>query len=298
MSRLACPSFFALLILTSTGCVVLGPLSPLRPLERSLVFQRQTAGVVRVPLSENVIEARFMADDGTHLHGLFFDHPQPRAVVLFCHGNTGTVVEWSEEVQLLRDRHGLAVLVFDYRGYGLSNGTPSEQGILRDARAARKWLAEQKEVHESDIVLMGRSLGGAVAVDLAAEENARGLVLQSTFSSLPDVAAHHMPWLAPQWNMTQRLHSAKKVGRYRGPLLQSHGDADRTIPLASARKLFEAAHEPKEFVVIAGANHNDPQSDEYHRTLDQFIGSLPPVRIVDQGANRVPRETGQSRGLR
>ena len=178
---------------------------------------------------------------------------------------------------MLREQHHVAVLLFDYRGYGRSEGTPDEQGILRDARAARCWLAERTEVAESDIVLMGRSLGGAVAVDLAAEDGARGLVLASTFSSLPDVAAHHVPWLLPRWNMTQRFNSAEKIARYKGPLLQAHGDADRLVPIQSARKLYEAANEPKQFLVIPGADHNDPQNEEFRERLDRFFDQLPPA---------------------
>src|SRR5439155_9610288 len=110
--------------------------------------------------------------------------------------------------------------VFDYRGYGKSEGVPTEEGLLRDAQAARRWLAQRTGVRESQMVLMGRSLGGAVAVHLAAEGGARGLILESTFSSLPDVAAEHLPWLLPYWMMTQRFDSAEKIKRYQGPLLQ------------------------------------------------------------------------------
>ena len=209
------------------------------------------------------------------MHGWYLGHPKPRAVALFCHGNAGNIVSRGESLWILNQRHGLAVMAFDYRGYGKSEGKPSERGILQDARAARAWLAARAGVAEADTVLMGRSLGGAVAVDLAARDGARGLVLASTFSSLPDAAAHHVPWALPGLHMTQRLNSAKKIQDYPGPLLQSHGDADELIPIELGRKLFDAAPGPKQFFVLPGAGHNDPQTEEYRRAFDDFIASLP-----------------------
>jgi hypothetical protein len=125
------------------------------------------------------------------------------------------------------------------------------------------------------MVLMGESLGGAVAVQLAAESAPRGLILQSTFSSLKDVAAVHFPglsWLVP----ADKLDSAAQIARYRGPLLQSHGTADETIPPSSGRILFDAANEPKEFVEVPGAGHNDWLTQRYLARLDQFLAQLPP----------------------
>lgn len=265
----------ALLGFHACGCAALGPLSPLRPLELGLAFSPSDEKPLPDP---DAVDASFTADDGVKLHGLCFDHPDPRAVALFCHGNAGSVAMWGVVGRQLRDHHQMTVLVFDYRGYGKSQGTPTEDGILRDGRAARKWLADHADVNSSDILLIGRSLGGAVAVDLAADGGARGLVLESTFSSLPDVAATHAPWLMPHLNMTQRLNSKSKIASYRGPLLQCHGDADRLIPIALAQKLHAAASEPKRFVVIPGAGHNDEPSKAFDEALDQFIQNLPPIK--------------------
>ena len=138
---------------------------------------------------------------------------------------------------------------------------------------------------------MGRSLGGAVAVDLAADGGARALVLASTFTSLPDVGSHHMPWMLPHLIMTQRMNSLKKIKNYHGPLLQSHGDADRVIPIELGRKLFDAAPGPKRFIVMPGADHNEPQSEEYRRALDEFIASLPPQPTSLRGKLRDKRVT-------
>lgn len=264
------------LLLLPAGCASLGPLSPLVPVERALVYH-PSPFPESAALPENLPfeEAWFEAEDGTRLHGWYLDHPEPRAVALFCHGNAGNIVSRGESLKILNERHGLAVMTFDYRGYGKSEGKPNERGILQDARAARAWLASRAGVKETDIVVMGRSLGGAVAVDLAAKDGARGLVLASTFSSLPDAAAHHFPWILPSLNMTQRLNSAAKIGNYEGPLLQSHGDNDQLIPIKLGRKLFDAAGGPKQFVVLPGGGHNDPQTEEYRRVFDEFIASLP-----------------------
>lgn len=215
----------------------------------------------------------FNAADGTRLHGWYCPADEARAVVLFAHGNAGNVSHRASLLRTLQNDLRLTVLIFDYRGYGRSEGAPSVEGVLQDGRAARAVLARRADVPEAQVVLMGRSLGGAVVVQLAAEMAPRGLILQSTFSSLKDVAAHHYPALA--WLVSaDKLNSTAKIVRYKGPLLQSHGDADRTIPHALGRKLFEAAREPKRFVTIPGGDHNDPQTAEYYRQLNRFIGSL------------------------
>jgi hypothetical protein len=145
---------------------------------------------------------------------------------------------------------------------------------LSDARAARAWLANRARVAESQIVLVGESLGTGVAVDLAAVDGARGLVLISAFTSLPDAAASHYPWLPVRLLMRNRLNSLAKIGDYHGPLLSVHGDADTIVPFALGRRLFEAANEPKRLVVAHGSDHNDPPTAEFYEAVDQFLGSL------------------------
>jgi fermentation-respiration switch protein FrsA (DUF1100 family) len=164
-------------------------------------------------------------------------------------------------------------------------GTPDERGLVQDARAARRWLAQRTGVEERDIVLMGRSLGGGVVVDLAAEDGARGLVLSSTFTSLPDVGKHHLPLLPIGLLMSNRFNSLKKIATYPGPLLQSHGDADEIIPFELGRQLHEAALGPKRMVVIPGGRHDDLQTEQWQNALDEFIDSLHPV--VTTGAARL-----------
>ncbi len=219
-------------------------------------------------------DAQFQAADGVRLHGWFLPHDRPLATILFCHGNGGNITDRADLAQSLHDWSGASVLIFDYRGYGRSAGKPSEQGILADARAARTWLSLRAGVPEKEIVVMGESLGGAVAVDLAARDGAQALVLQSTFSSLADVAAYHLPWLPVRMLLHTRLDSASKIGQYHGPLLQCHSEADTIVPFRFGRKLFAAANEPKRFIIFHDLQHNDFLPPSYFVALKTFLEKL------------------------
>ncbi len=218
--------------------------------------------------------AEFQSADGTRLHGWYVEHEDPCAVILFCHGNGANITNRADVLRILHDLVGASVLIFDYRGYGRSEGKPDEPGVLADARAARAWLARREEIAETDIVLLGRSLGGAVAVDLAVGDGARGLILESTFSSIPDVAADIYPWLPVRWLVRTRLEVAGKIGGYRGPLLQSHGEADTIIPFEHGRRVYAAANKPKEFVPLPGQGHNEPLPSSYYEKMAEFLQGL------------------------
>lgn len=270
------------LILATSGCRVLGPLSPLRPVEQLLVYPQTIAPR---PGQNDQVQGRQVwieTDNRQLLDARYFPHPYPQAVVLYCHGNVGTVDKWSILAERLSRLHRISILVFDYRGFGRSAGFANERGILRDAEAARTWLAKENGIRPSDVVLIGRSLGGAVAVDLAANGGARGLILESTFPSLPEVAELHAAWLLPSWNMTQRLNSVEKIKQYSGPLLQSHGEADHLIPLALGKELFAAAPGPKKFIVVPDSNHNDDHIRDCAAEREFFLRNLPPVYANQQ----------------
>ncbi|HZN33833.1 MAG TPA: alpha/beta hydrolase [Pirellulaceae bacterium] len=269
---------FCLLALLAPGCAMLGRYSPTAGLEQRGIFQpsKYPAGDWN-PTAVLVQDANFTAEDGTRLHGWYVRHPQPRGQALLLHGNAGNVTLLAETLRVLNRRHNLAVLALDYRGYGRSEGTPTEQGLYQDARAARRWLAHTENVAESDIILMGFSLGGAVAIDLAAKDGARGLILANSFTSLPDVAQHHWPWLPMKLVVSTQMNSLEKIKQYRGPLLLSHGDADEVVPYQQGVELFAAAPGPKRLITATGAKHNDPQPEEYRVAFDQFLGELPPL---------------------
>jgi uncharacterized protein len=242
--------------------------------EESLVFFPARQALARWDLP-GVERAHFAAADGTKLHGWFFMHPEPRAVVLFACGNAGNISYRAERFLEFCRRQRVALMAFDYRGYGLSEGKPNEAGVLLDARAARKWLADRAGIAEHEIVLIGESLGGGVMVDLASRDGARGLIVERTFTSLPDVAAAHFPLVPVRLLMRNRLDSISKITDYRGPFLSCHGDTDEVIPYELGRKLFDAANEPKRFVSLIGVAHNDPLPAEWDDAVDAFLATLP-----------------------
>ena len=217
----------------------------------------------------------FESSDGTRLHGWFLPCDEPTALVLYCHGNGDIVADSSWALDQLRQEAEVAVFVFDYRGYGRSEGRPHEAGVMADGDAALAWLCNRADVAPDRVVLMGRSLGGAVAVQLAARHGARGLVLERTFTSLPEVAAQVFPWLPVRTLMRNRYDSLSCIGQYEGPLLQSHGSADELVPFRLGRQLFQAAgSRPKEFVEMPDCHHNSPDSREYRHALQEFLASL------------------------
>lgn len=220
-------------------------------------------------------EAEFTAADGTKLHGWYAAVENPTAVILFCHGNAGNITHRADLLYEMQTSIGASILAFDYRGYGKSEGSPDEAGLKQDARSARAWLAQRAGVSEQRVVLMGESLGGAVAVDLAAKDGARGLVLEDTFTSLPDMAGYHYPWLPARWLMRGRFDSLELIKKYHGPLLMSHGTSDTIVPHHYAEKLFAVANEPKQLVWDTGADHNDPRSAAFYAALQSFLEQLP-----------------------
>ena len=240
--------------------------------ETSLIFfpSKYPQGVWK-PFGIDFEEVDFKSADGTKLHGWYLPHENPSYVILFCHGNAGNITNRAMPAKRLHDELNASVFVFDYRGYGKSEGRPNEHGVLADARAARSYLAKREGIKPEEIVLLGRSLGGAVAVDLAAKDGAKALLLQSTFTSVPDVAAFHYPWLPIRWLLRTRLNSLQKIRSYEGPVFQSHGNADTIVPYELGKQLHDAAPGKKEFMTLQGYDHNASQNDEYYEALRVFL---------------------------
>lgn len=222
---------------------------------------------VGIPLEE----VDFHSVDGTKLHGWYLGHEKPRMVILFCHGNAGNITNRAIPASRLHDELDASVFVFDYRGYGKSEGRPTERGVLADARAARDYLAKREGIDPDQVVLLGRSLGGAVAVDLAAKDGAKALILQSTFTSIPDVAAFHYPWAPVRWLLRTRLDSISKIHNYPGPVFVSHGNADTIVPFELGKRLYDAVPGEKEFMTLEDLDHNDSQPNAYYEVLRQFL---------------------------
>lgn len=268
----------ALASLANLGCVVGSP--PLRMLEHRLMFHPQVLPE-NAPVAKGVESVWFTASDGVKLHGIYASPSshEPRAYLLHCHGNGGNVDLLSSRMRQMADKFQVGVFCFDYRGYGRSPGKPNEVNILADARAARRWLAERGGIQEFDVILMGMSLGGGVAVDLAGNDGCCGLILENTFTSLPDVANHHSGMLQVGSLMQAKLPSVETIARYQGPLLQRHGDADLTIPFEQGIALFAAAPGPKQFIDHKRGGHNDLPNEEFESAMNNFI-----TRLVDERA--------------
>lgn len=265
MTRLMLPPLALCLL---AGCAALNPLGPL---EQRLVYQPSPLDVVPPEVDFESVE--ISVPGGSEIHGVLLEHAQATGVLLYCHGNAGNIVHRLPRLRQLRSEHRLTVLGFDYRGYGKSAGRPTESGLYDDARAARAWLAARTGQSEDQIIVMGRSLGGGVAVELAARDGARGLILENTFTSIPDVGKSMMSWL-PTSVVSQRFDSVGKITDYRGPLLQTHGVRDQVVPYRLGHALHQQANQPKVFVQANGG-HNDAPSAEYAEQLGRFLAALP-----------------------
>jgi fermentation-respiration switch protein FrsA (DUF1100 family) len=197
--------------------------------------------------------------DGVQLDAWFIPAPAPRGVVLYCHGNGGNISHRLEIIELL-NRVGLSVFIFDYRGYGRSQGSPSEQGTYDDAEAAWQYLSTTRGIDPAHIVLWGESLGGAIASQLTAQLASTSippavLVLQSTFTHINDVGAKHYPLLPVRWLSHFQYETVGHLARLRTPLLVIHSRDDALIEFSHGQRIFEAAFEPKQFLEITG-DHN------------------------------------------
>ena len=171
--------------------------------------------------------------------------------------------------------HGHATLLFDYRGYGGNPGLPHERGIIRDARAALAYVRARPNVDPRRIVYFGESLGTAVAVQLAIEYAPAAIILRSPFASFVSMASAHMPWVPARWLLRDRFDSIAVVDKVTSPLLVIAGDQDEIVPIEDSEALFGRAREPKRFITIAGANHNDEALTDGPRVIEaveQWLG--------------------------
>jgi len=195
--------------------------------------------------------------DGERLHAWFLPSKgEPRGALLLSHGNAGTIENRLDIARFFVESR-VSVLLYDYRGYGSSTGSPSEAGTYADARAAWKELVERRGFAPERILLYGESLGGGIAVQLATEVHSAGLILHDTFSSLDDAAAFHYPWLPVRWLLRTHYDNLAKIGRVGAPLFVIHSPDDEVIPFEQGQRLCAAAVEPKELLVTAGG-HNGP----------------------------------------
>jgi len=215
------------------------------------------------------------SEDGVRLHGWFIPRQGARQTVLFFHGNAGNISHRRESIEIFH-RLNLNVFILSYRGYGASEGKTDEKGLYKDARSAWRYLTVDRKIKQEDIILFGRSLGGAVATALATEVQPAGLILESTFSSAGDMAAVLYPVL--HWVIYSRysFDTASRLRQVHTPVLVIHSVDDEIIPFKIGQKVFEAANEPKQIAEIRG-DHNSGfllSQPQYEQVLSTFILSL------------------------
>lgn len=218
-------------------------------------------------------DIRLTTDDGLSLHGWFIPANEARDTVLFLHGNAGNISHRIDTLQMFH-RLGYSTLIFDYRGYGNSSGTPSEQGTYRDAEAAWRYLTEQRRIPSCRIVLFGESLGGAVASWLATRQKPAALVIASGFTSVPDLAQHFYPFMPVRWLARLRYDTRENLRAVAAPVLIAHSPEDEIIPFEHGQALYAAANPPKRFLELAGG-HNDGfifMRESWVSELKDFLG--------------------------
>ena len=222
----------------------------------------------------------FETTDGLGLSGWFMAAAgrSPRVTVLVFNGNAGNRAHRTRLAVALR-RHGLQVLLVDYRGYGGNPGSPTETGLGIDSRAARGFLAARPDVDASRLVYFGESLGTAVAIDLAVEHPPAALVLRSPFTSMSDLGRYHYPFLPVRLLLRDRFEMLEKIRRIRAPLLVVAGERDQIVPIDNTRRLYDAASAPKTLLVFPDADHNDDELLAGEEMIRAIIGFLQPLGL-------------------
>lgn len=220
-------------------------------------------------------EIQFEAADGTKLVGWYLPRSGATETVLLCHGNGENAAQASSFMgEQLRQHLNANVFVYDYRGYGKSEGSPNEPGLLLDSEAAFDWLCDRESKTCKEIIVCGHSLGGGPAVHLASTSGAKILIIQQSFNSIVDAAGTQYPWVPVSLLMKNRFPSEEKIKNFDGPLFCSHGDCDKVVPFKCGRQLYDAAvSEQKTFYRRVGLGHYDHWDNEYWTTLQEFVAT-------------------------
>ena len=259
------------------GSLLVGGLAMFTRFVDQLIFQPTPGADLRPEQVGLEGEDVFLeTEDGVRIHAFWLPAEGATRALLFLHGNAGNASHRLPNAAALVQQ-GVHVLLLDYRGYGRSEGQPSEAGVYADARAGLAHLIEKRGVPEERIVAFGRSLGGAVAVDLVQDRPIAGLIVESSFSSAAAVS-RTMLALVGRF-LDGRFDAKTKIARLRAPLLAFHGDRDEIIPQALGLELFEAAPEPKAFETIVGAGHNDTiqvGGPVYFARIRRFLDEVAP----------------------
>ncbi len=234
-------------------------------LEKYVIYVPERA-IEMTPQSEGLAyeDVWFPAIDGVRLHGWLVPVPEARCTLVWFHGNAGNISHRVDNIKSLHRYLGRPQLpniyIFDYRGYGKSAGglsDLSEEATYHDAEGALAYLRGRQDLAHSRLVYFGRSLGAAIAVEMTRRHAPAGLILETPFTSIKDMARVVLPFLPVGSLLQTKYDSLSKMQQIRVPLLVLHGDRDDVVPYEQGRRLFEAANQPKTFFTILGAHHND-----------------------------------------
>ncbi len=218
----------------------------------------------------------------TRIHAWWATPPgwQPAdGALLYCHGNAGNLSHRGEGIRRWLNLFGMGVLIFDYPGYGKSGGRPTEAGCYAAADASYDWLLKAGVPGER-VLLYGGSLGGAVAIDVAARRPHRALVLVSAFSSLEEMARKVLPWLPTRWLVRDQWDNLAKIRRCTRGVFIAHGTADRVVPFAQGERLFAAAPQPRQFFRMPGHDHHHTPSPDFYKALRDFLDTAGPRPVA------------------
>jgi fermentation-respiration switch protein FrsA (DUF1100 family) len=217
-------------------------------------------------------ELNLLTKDGININGWYIPAEQEKAAMLFCHGNAGNISHRLDSIKIFNSL-GLSVLIFDYRGYGRSGGKPSEKGSYNDGEAGWDYLVQAKKYSPESIVVFGRSLGGAIAAEIALRKDPGALIIESSFTSVPDMGKVLYPWLPVKLLSKFRYATIDKVNAIPSPKLIIHSPDDDIIPYKQGTALYEQASQPKVFLEIKGG-HNDGfiiAGERYIEGLSAFL---------------------------
>ncbi|TYP92566.1 hypothetical protein LX73_1928 [Fodinibius salinus] len=241
---------------------------------QSKMIYHPTRAMIATPSSvglqfENI---RFETEDDLSLHGWFIPADSAAPTVLYFHGNAGNISGRIETLHLLHDL-GLNVFMFDYRGYGKSQGTPTETGTYRDATAAWNYLTKTSKTEADQIIIMGRSLGGSIAAWLAARQDPAAVIMESTFTSAADLGADLYPWLPVRWMLKYDYNTLAHIREIDEPIFMAHSKDDQIVPYHHGQQLFEIVQESKRFIELRGSHGSAfwETGEKYREGLKQFL---------------------------
>jgi fermentation-respiration switch protein FrsA (DUF1100 family) len=274
MAGRCCLFLLAIVALGSPGCPAV---------EDRLVYHPAHTPEPPLPEGQSAVQDVYLRSaDGTKLHARWCSYEGARGAVLYCHGNAGDLAGRGRVVRELAEAVGESVLIFDYPGFGKSEGCPTEPGCHAAADAAYDWLVREQHLRPEDILIYGESLGGGVAVHLAARQPHRALILVRTFTSLPDVAQNLAPWLPVHALMVNRYDNLEEIAKCKQPIFIAQGDRDCLVPFAHGERLYAAAGGRATFFPLRGADHNDPLGWTFYEALRTFLRVKAPRSATDQ----------------